>query len=54
MSQLVEEAADALERRVFFDHLATRYESLHTDTTAWNEIETERALEAGTLRDRSS
>jgi predicted transcriptional regulator len=54
MSQLVEEAADALERRVFFDQLAIRYESLRTDATAWNEIETERALEDGTLRDLSS
>ncbi len=54
MSQLVEEAADALERRVFFDQLTDRYESLHANANAWSEIEQERALEAGTLRDRSS
>lgn len=54
MSQLVEEAAYALERRVFFDQLAVSYQSLRADTAAWNEIETERALEAGTLRDLSS
>jgi predicted transcriptional regulator len=54
MSQLVDEAADALERRVFFDQLSTRYEALHADGPAWSEIEAERATESGTLRDRSS
>jgi hypothetical protein len=54
MSQLVDEAADALERRVFFDQLAARYEVLRTDPDAWSEIEAERAVESGTLRDRSS
>jgi predicted transcriptional regulator len=54
MSQLVEEAAEALERRVFFDQLAGRYESLRTDAKAWSEIEAERILEGGTLRDSSS
>lgn len=54
MSQLVEEAVDALERRVFFDRLSDRYEVLRADPDAWSEIEAERAIEAGTLRDRSS
>jgi predicted transcriptional regulator len=54
MSQLVDEAADALERRVFFDQLSVRYEVLRADPDAWNEIEAERSLESGTLRDRSS
>lgn len=54
MSQLVEEAAEALERRMFFDHLTARYESLRADADAWHEIEAERAIEAGILRDRSS
>jgi predicted transcriptional regulator len=54
MSQLVEEAAEALERRVFFDHLTARYEALRADPDAWHEIQAERSVEAGALRDRSS
>ena len=54
MSQLVDEAADALERRVFFDQLSAGYEALRADPTAWGEIETERTLESGTLADGSS
>ena len=54
MSQLLDEAADALERRVFFDQLAAGYETLRADGDAWGEIEAERALESGALRDSSS
>lgn len=54
MSQLVEEAADALERRVFFDQLSDRYESLRSDAKAWSEIEAERAIEEGALGDHLS
>lgn len=54
MSQLLDDAADALERRVFFDRLASGYEVLRADQAAWREIEAERALEAGALHDRSS
>jgi hypothetical protein len=54
MSQLVDEAVDALERRVFFDQLSARYEVLRNDPGAWSEIEAERTVESGTLRDRSS
>jgi hypothetical protein len=54
MSQLVDEAVDALERRVFFDQLSARYEALRADPAAWSEIESERALESGALHDRSS
>ncbi|HTA32806.1 MAG TPA: hypothetical protein VK721_05220 [Solirubrobacteraceae bacterium] len=54
MSQLVDEAVDALERRVFFDQLSARYEVLRNDPGAWKEIEAERTVESGTLRDRSS
>ncbi len=54
MTQLVDEAADALERRVFFDQLSARYEALHADADAWSEIEAERMVESGTLRDGSS
>jgi predicted transcriptional regulator len=47
MSQLLEEAADALERRVFFDQLSARYDTLRADVTTWSEIEAERAVESG-------
>jgi predicted transcriptional regulator len=53
MSQLVDEAADALERRVFFDQLSAGYELLRADSDAWNESEHERRVESGALRDRS-
>ena len=53
MSQLVDEAADALERRVFFDQLSARYEALHGDSAAWDEITAERDVESASLRDRS-
>jgi predicted transcriptional regulator len=53
MSQLLDEAADALERRVFFDQLSAGYEALRADGNAWGEIEDERALESGSLRDSS-
>ena len=54
MSQLVDEAADALERRVFFDQLAAGYELLRADSDAWDGIQAERAAESDALRDRSS
>jgi predicted transcriptional regulator len=54
MSQLLDEAADALERRLFFDALAAGYDALRADTDAWTEIEAERELENGPLADRSS
>jgi len=54
MTQLLDEAADALERRVFFDQLSARYEELRADPDAWGEIEAERAIESGAVRDSSS
>jgi predicted transcriptional regulator len=54
MTQLLDEAADALERRVFFDELSARYEALRADPAAWGEIEAERAVESGVVRDHSS
>jgi predicted DNA-binding protein len=54
MSQLVDEAADALERRVFFDQFSASYEALRADSDTWREITTERELESGTLHDHSS
>lgn len=54
MTQLLDEAAEALERRLFFEQLHARYRELRDDPTAWAEIEAERAAESGTLRDRSA
>lgn len=54
MTELVDDAADALERRVFFDQLADGYAALRADATVWNEIEAERAGEAAVLQDRSA
>ena len=54
MTQLHDEAVDALERRVFFDQLSARYAELRGDADAWAEIGTERAVEAHALRDRSA
>lgn len=54
MTQLVDEAVDALERRIFFDQLAVGYDALREDASAWAEIEAERGTESGALRDRSA
>lgn len=54
MTQLLDEAADALERRIFFERFSARYEALRADPAAWAQIEAERAVENGALRDRSS
>ncbi len=53
MTQLLDEAADALERRLFFDQLDARYDELRTDPDARAEIEAERSLEDGALNDGS-
>jgi hypothetical protein len=53
MTQLLDEAADALERRLFFDQLSARYEALRADPQAWGEIEAERAVEAKARADSS-
>ncbi len=53
MTQLLDEAVDALERRLFFDQLSSRYDELRGDPDAWAEIETERNIEGHALGDRS-
>ena len=45
MTKLLEDAADALERRLFFDQLVAGYAELRRDEQAWAEIEAERAAE---------
>jgi predicted transcriptional regulator len=54
MTQLLDEAVDALERRVFFDQLGVGYDALRADADAWSEVEAERRVESGALRDRSA
>lgn len=54
MSQLLDEAADALERRLFFDELNGGYEALRADPDAWSEVQAERAAESRSLRDAAA
>lgn len=54
MTQLLDEAVDALERRLFFDRMDDRYDELRSDPVAWAEIEAERAVEDGALSDGSA
>ena len=53
MTQLLDEAAEALERRIFFDQFAARYDELHADSDRWAELEGERKIESGATADRS-
>lgn len=53
MTQLVDEAVDALERRVFFEQLSVGYDALRSDADAWAAVEEERRAEGGVFRDRS-
>ena len=54
MTELLDEAVDALERRLFFDVLSARYDELRKDNEAWAEIETERDAESHALGDSSA
>ena len=53
MTQLLDEAADALERRLFFDQMTDGFGALRNDEAAWAEIEAERALEDRAASDGS-
>ena len=54
MTQLLDEAADALERRLFFERLHVAYDDLRADPSAWDQVERERAAESGSLRDHAT
>jgi hypothetical protein len=54
MTQLVDEAVDALERRLFFDQLTARYRELRDDEKLWADVLAERGAESGALSDSSS
>lgn len=53
MTAVVDEALDALERRRFFAGFNARYEELREDVQTWGDVESERAIESGSLRDAS-
>lgn len=53
MTEVLAEAVDALERRVFFEELHAGYARLRQDPTGWREVERERDAEDHALPDRS-
>lgn len=53
MTELLDDAVDALERKLFFDELNARYAELRNDPEAWAEIRAEREAEEGALGDAS-
>lgn len=54
MTQLLDDAVDALERRLFFDRFREGYAKLRADADAWAEVEAERSIESGAVADRSA
>ncbi len=53
MTELLDDAATALERELFFTQLETRFSELRDDPEEWSEILRERAIESASLRDSS-
>lgn len=53
MTRILDDAVEALERKIFFDTFNRRYQELRDDPTAWSEIEQERRAEEGALGDLS-
>lgn len=53
MTRVLDDAVEALERKLFFDTFNRRYQELRDDSVAWSEIEQERRVEEGALRDSS-
>jgi hypothetical protein len=53
VTRVLDEAVDALERKIFFDTFNRRYEELRSDSGAWLEIEQERRAEEGAVGDAS-
>ena len=49
MTKVLDDAVDALERRVFFDRFNRRYRGLRDDAESWAEVEAERRLEDGVV-----
>lgn len=53
MTAVVDDAVEALERRLFFEHYNARYAELRADPSMWQEIQDERAAESGAITDES-
>ena len=53
MTRVLDDAVEALERKVFFDRFNRRYQELRDDSDAWSEIDQERGAEEGALGDLS-
>lgn len=53
MTDVVDEALEALERRAFFEGFNARYQELRSETATWQAVEDERAVEEETIRDSS-
>lgn len=53
MTRVLDEAVDALERKIFFDTFNRRYQELRNESGAWPEIEQERRAEEGAVGDGS-
>ncbi|CAN5745002.1 MAG: hypothetical protein H0T94_09590 [Acidimicrobiia bacterium] len=54
MTRLVDEAVEALERKLFFETFNERYRDLRADTVAWAEIVQERLREEGAVAESSA
>jgi predicted DNA-binding protein len=54
MTQLIDDAADALERELFFTRFEDGFEVLRGDTESWTEISAERRAEDASLSDASN
>ena len=53
MTDVVDEALEALERRAFFASFNERYHELRRDKAAWRAVEDERTSEANAVGDAS-
>ena len=54
MTEVLDDAATALERERFFAGVEQGFERLHAEGAAWDEVLAERALEARSLGDASA
>lgn len=51
MTRVLDDAVEALERKVFFEQFNRRYQDLRDAPATWSTIEEERRVEEGALRD---
>jgi hypothetical protein len=53
MTRVLDDAVEALERKVFFETFNRRYQEIRDDPETWAEIEQERQTEEGAVGDAS-